>query len=37
MPKPIKKSVSDFKDKIISIFKTNKPKQAVFGRRKKLR
>ena len=37
VPEPIKKSVGDFKDKIVNIFKTNTSKQTVYGRRKKLR
>ena len=36
IPEPIRKSVGDFKDKIVSLFKTNMPKQAVCGRGKKL-
>ena len=36
IPDPIRKSVGDFKDKIVSLFKTNTPKQAVCGREKKL-
>ena len=32
---PIRKSVGGFKDKILSLFKTNTPKQAVYGRGKK--
>ena len=34
--KSIRKNVSGFKDKIVSLFKTNTPKQTVFGRGKKL-
>ena len=35
--KKIRKSVDGFKDKIVlSLFKTNTPKQAVYGRGKKL-
>ena len=34
--KPIRKRVSGFKDKIVSLFKTNTPKQTVYGRGKKL-
>ena len=34
IPEPIRKSVSGFKDKIISLFKTNTPKQTVYGRKK---
>ena len=33
---PIRKSVGGFKDKVISLFKTNTPKQTVHGRGKKL-
>ena len=36
VPESIRKSVSGFKDKIVSLFKTNTPKQAVYGRGKKL-
>ena len=36
IPEPIRKSVGGFKDKIVSLFKTNKPKQTVYGRGKKL-
>ena len=36
IPKLIRKSVDGFKDKVISLFKTNTPKQIVFGRGKKL-
>ena len=36
-PKPIIKSVSILKDKFISLFKTNTPKQNVYGRGQKLR
>ena len=36
IPKPIRKSVSVLKDKFISIFKTNTPKQTVYGRGQKL-
>ena len=36
IPEPIRKSVAGFKDKIVSLFKTNKPKQTVYGRGKKL-
>ena len=35
IPEPIRKSVGGFKDKILSLFKTNTPKQTVYGRRKK--
>ena len=35
-PEPIRKSVGGSKDKIVSLFKTNTPKQTVYGRRKKL-
>ena len=34
---PIRKTVSCFKDKIGSLFKTDTPKQAVYGTGKKLR
>ena len=33
---PIRKSVGPFKDKIVSPFKTNTPKQTMHGRGKKL-
>ena len=33
---PIRKTVGGFKDKIESLFKTNTPKQTVYGRGKKL-
>ena len=36
IPEPIRKSVGGFKDKIVSLFKTNTPKQTVYGRGKKL-
>ena len=36
VPESIRKSVSGFKDKIVSLFKTSTPKQAVYGRGKKL-
>ena len=36
VPESIRKSVSGFIDKIVSLFKTNTPKQAVYGRGKKL-
>ena len=35
-PEPIRKSESDFKDQVVSIFKTNIPKQTMYGRGKKL-
>ena len=35
-PKPIRTSVGGFKDKFISLFKSNTPKQAVYGRGKNL-
>ena len=35
-PEPIRKSVDGFKDKTVSLFKTNIHKQTVHGRRKKL-
>ena len=36
IPDPIRKSVGDFKDKIVSLFKTNTPEQTVYGRGKKV-
>ena len=36
IPEPVRKSVGGFKDKIVSLFKTNAPKQIVYGRKKKL-
>ena len=36
IPEPIRKSVGSFKDKVLSLFKTNIPKQTVHGRGKKL-
>ena len=36
IPEPVRKSVGSFKDKIVSLFKTNAPKQTVYGRKKKL-
>ena len=36
IPEAIRKSVGGFNDKIVSLFKTNRPKQAVCGRGKKL-
>ena len=36
IPAPIKKSVGGFKDKVVSLFKTNTPKQTVCGTGKKL-
>ena len=36
IPDPVRKSLGSFKDKILSIFKTNTPKQTVYGRGKKL-
>ena len=36
IPKPIRKRVGGFKDIIIIPFKTNKPKETVYGRGKKL-
>ena len=35
-PEPIRRSVDGFKDKTVSLFKTNIHKQTVHGRRKKL-
>ena len=34
IPEPVRKSAGDFKDKVISLFKTNTPKQTVYGRGK---
>ena len=31
IPEPKRKSVGGFKDKIVSLFKTNAPKQTVYG------
>ena len=36
IPKPIRKKVGGFKDKIVSLFKTNAPKQTLHRRGKKL-
>ena len=36
IPKPIRKGVGGFKDKIVSLFKRNAPKQTVCGRGKKV-
>ena len=36
IPEPIRKSVGRFKDEIVSLFKTNTPKETVCGRGKKL-
>ena len=36
IPKPIRKNVGGFKDKIISLFKTDTPKGTVYGRGKKI-
>ena len=36
IPKSIRKVVEGFKDKIVSLFKTNTPKQTVYTRGKKL-
>ena len=36
IPEPIRKSVDGFKDKIVSFFKTNTPKQTAYGRGHKL-
>ena len=36
IPEPIRKSVGSIKDKIVSLFKTNTPKQVVYGRGKNL-
>ena len=37
IPEPIRKRVGGFKDKIVSLFKTNTPKQLVYGRGNKLK
>ena len=36
IPEPIRKSVGGFKDKIVSFFKRNTPKQTAYGRGHKL-
>ena len=36
IPEPTRKSVGGFKDKTESVFKTNTPKQTLYGRGKKL-
>ena len=36
IPKPIRKSVTVLKDKFISLFKTNTPKETVYERGKKI-
>ena len=36
IPELIRKSIGGFKDKILSLFKTNKPKQTMYGRGKTL-
>ena len=36
IPEPIRKSIGGFKNKVISLFKRNTPKHAVYGRGKKL-
>ena len=36
IPKPIRKNVNGFNDKIVSYFKANTPKQTLYGRVKKL-
>ena len=36
IPEPIRNSVGGFKNKIVNLFKTNTPKQAVYGRGQKL-
>ena len=33
---PLRKSVGGFKNKIVNLFKTNTPKQTLYGRGKKL-
>ena len=37
IPESIRKSVGGFEDKIVSLFKTNTPKQTVYVRGKKIR
>ena len=37
IPEPLKKAVRGFKDKIVSLFRTNTAQQTMCGRRKKLR
>ena len=36
IPEPTRKSVDTFKDKVLSLFKTNNPKQTVYEKEKKL-
>ena len=36
IPESMRKSVGGFKDKVISLFKTNTPKQTVYGRGEQL-
>ena len=36
IPEPIRKNVGGLKDKVISYFRTNTPKQRVYGKEKKL-
>ena len=36
IPEPVRKSVGGFKDKIVSLFKKNTPRETVHGREKKL-
>ena len=36
IPEPIRKRLGGFKDQIVSLSKTNTPKQTVYGRGKKL-
>ena len=36
IPQPISKSIGGFKDKFVSLFKMNTPKQNVYGRGQKL-
>ena len=36
VPQPIRKSVRSFKNKVVSLFKINTPKQTLYGRGKKL-
>ena len=36
IPEPTRKSVDTFKDKVLSLFKTNNPKQTVYEKENKL-
>ena len=36
IPESIRKIAGGFKDKVVSLFKTNTPKQTLYGRGKKL-